>query len=122
MPSGVWRILPAASGPTEPQKLTLRQIMLQDGHSRLISFLADELKLDDEAQPIDRAGGAVTAAIVLKSLDRLYLAGCRPLQGISKHPTVFAAFLVDFSKEPQLRCSRGEDDETPLIVSLTREP
>jgi hypothetical protein len=60
--------------------------------------------------------------VFLKPLDRIYVVGCRPGQGVTRHPTVFAAFPVDFAGDPELVCRKDEDDESPLHVKLRRLP
>ncbi|MGH6924475.1 MAG: hypothetical protein ACRED5_12125 [Propylenella sp.] len=133
VPSGIWRVRRTSSERAVVEQLALNQIVLQDGHSRLIGYMEGALTLDGEpagepqgtdVDAPDSASDANAGApeIFLKPLDRIYIVGCRPGQGVTRHPTVFAAFLVDFASDPELVCRKDEDDESPLHVKLKRLP
>lgn len=131
VPTGLWEAIRTPDGKGKVTRLSMQAIMANDGHSRLLKWELGELTLDGQPVPVTETpveddSSRRTASIALNPLDRLYLEGCEPetnpdgspAPGLTEHPKIFGAYIVDLPAAPTAACPLNEDDDT-LRVKLT---
>lgn len=128
VPTGIWRAIRNVKGEPIVRQLALSDIMPVDGHSRLLKYDGGILSLDNEpvkiirgpVNPLDEDDEpSLKAEIAIRPLDRLYLSGCVPGEGVKEHPDEFAAYLVDLKQSPYISC--GTDEDNPgILVAIKR--
>lgn len=125
-PTGLWRISRQKNGKTLISHAKLGDLTPHDFHARLLSFENGILKLDDkyevavattrstshgEAEETSVSGENVKefGPIIFNPLDRLYLSGCSPRDGLKPHPELFAAYTIDHLKGGMVFCATNEE-------------